>query len=124
MAPKREPPIDVVTNIIVIGIIGTKHIHTRGMAAFGQPELCLDNVPMFLHPFATMFLNHLADFMLNSGEVFKAGERVGFEDPPSRFKLVDNGRKDQGNPMWDIEDVAGAYVCEMPGHDHGHAHQH
>jgi hypothetical protein len=52
-------------------------VHTHGLSKFKLPELEIRNVPLFLGPAATGFLNGLAGYMLNGPKPIKVGETYG-----------------------------------------------
>ena len=86
--PRREILIDLVTDGPAKG-----WLHTHGLEAYGEPELEIRGVPLFLGPLASRVLNDLADYMLNDAEgPVLAGQLIRFGR--SSIQVVDGGPDD------------------------------
>ncbi len=62
-------------------------VHTHGMDEYGLPELEIRDVPGFLAEDAARLLNHVCDYMLDSGNVIKLGETMAVSSR-SRFRFI------------------------------------
>jgi hypothetical protein len=67
---------EVRSHWVIDGENTTGWIHTHGMDLFDLPELEIRDCPAFLAEFAVWIVQSVSDYMLESGEVVEAGERM------------------------------------------------
>jgi len=87
--PPRRIRVDVMRALRIVGVSDGPlkgWIRTEGMRAFGQAELEIRGVPLFLHPSAAALLCEIADMMLNGDRPVLVGHRVQIGSV--RFQLV------------------------------------
>lgn len=109
--------VDITRHVAVIGVSDGPErglVYTDGFAAFGERELEIANVPLFLHPFATGLLNQVMDWRLNRGGRIHTGKALRIE--PCEFRFVESGAR------WRLSDDVLTGRCANPSCGRHHAH--
>jgi len=111
----KKEPVDIVKEIVVRSTRGGPDrgtLRTEGMERFGQRNLRMRDVPLWLHPTVTVVMNQVAQHLINDGATVR-DKTIMLPDGPF-FPFMFKAETELGQDWWTLVDDHLVHECNNP----------